>query len=329
MRAISNNGSIGGRATGTRLAVRATVHVAPSEPQHVTHKPASFINAKVNYIQPSAHGEELYAYLYEKPESVSKVTNLEHVEIEVPMTDLRTIEDKKGRFTLHDNGFQLEQLHVPSDIDWTNNAEVAARYYPRVADLLKRVAGASRVHIFDHTIRMGSARSVKAAQADPDPRGKPVSRVHVDYTVKSGPERLQAVLPDEAERLMKTPFAVIQVWRPLRGPVDESPLGMIDASSVAKEDLLPYTLHFPGRTGYNYAAKHNPEHRWYYAKGINTDEAYVFVCYDSRDGRARFTPHTGFKDPTTSPDAPQRQSVETRAYVFWEHEPEQDIAQTL
>lgn len=69
--------------------------------------------------------------------------------------------------------------------------------------------------------------------------------------------------------------------------------------------------------------------RWYYAKGIDTDEAYVFVCYDSRDGRARFTPHTGFKDPTTSSDAPHRQSVETRAFVFWEHEPEQDIAQTL
>lgn len=44
-----------------------------------------------------------------------------------------------------------------------------------------------------------------------DGKGEPVSRVHVDYTVKSGPERLQAVLPDEAERLMKTPFAVIQV----------------------------------------------------------------------------------------------------------------------
>ena len=36
---------------------------------------------------------------------------------------------------------------------------------------------------------------------------------------------------------------------------------MVDASSVAKEDLLPYTLHFPGRVGYNYAAKYNPEHR--------------------------------------------------------------------
>ena len=38
----------------------------------------------------------------------------------------------------------------------------------------------------------------------------PVPRVHVDYTLQSGPERLTAVLPDEADRLSKTPFAVIQ-----------------------------------------------------------------------------------------------------------------------
>ncbi len=58
-----------------------------------------------------------------------------------------------------------------------------------------------------------------------------------------------------------TGLALTQVWRPLRGPVDDSPLGMIDAASVAKEDLLPYAIHFPGRTGYNYAVSYNPEHR--------------------------------------------------------------------
>ena len=41
--------------------------------------------------------------------------------------------------------------------------------------------------------------------------GLPVSKVHVDYTVKSGVERLHRVLPEEAEKLQKTPFAVIQV----------------------------------------------------------------------------------------------------------------------
>ena len=41
-------------------------------------------------------------------------------------------------------------------------------------------------------------------------RRQPVSRVHVDFTVQSGPVRLKSVLPEEAERLLKTPFAVVQ-----------------------------------------------------------------------------------------------------------------------
>ena len=54
---------------------------------------------------------------------------------------------------------------------------------------------------------------------------------------------------------------------------------------------------------------------------MQTDEAYVFVCYDSHtDGRPKFTPHTSFDDPTTPPDAPERESIEIRAYVFWENE---------
>lgn len=34
---------------------------------------------------------------------------------------------------------------------------------------------------------------------------------HVDYTENSGIDRLDALLPDEADKLRKTPFAVIQV----------------------------------------------------------------------------------------------------------------------
>ena len=70
-------------------------------------------------------------------------------------------------------------------------------------------------------------------------------------------------------------------------------------------------------------------YRWYYAKGITADEAYVFVCYDSRHDRARFTPHTGFIDTTTPADAEPRHSVETRAFVFWENETQQEVALSL
>ena len=70
-------------------------------------------------------------------------------------------------------------------------------------------------------------------------------------------------------------------------------------------------------------------HQWFYAKHMQAEEAYVFKCYDSRNGRARFTPHTGFSDPTTPADAPPRESIEIRAYAFWENEPEQAIAREL
>ena len=60
--------------------------------------------------------------------------------------------------------------------------------------------------------------------------------------------------------------------------------------------------------------------RWYYAKDIDPNEAYAFVCYESRTDRARFTPHTGFKDLSVGPDAPPRESIEIRAFCFWEDE---------
>jgi hypothetical protein len=43
-----------------------------------------------------------------------------------------------------------------------------------------------------------------------------------------------------------------------------------------------------------------------------------YECYDSKDdGRARFTAHTSFDDPSSPPNAAPRESIEVRALVFW------------
>ena len=44
--------------------------------------------------------------------------------------------------------------------------------------------------------------------------------------------------------------------------------------------------------------------------------AFGFTIH-ARDGRARFTPHTAFDDPTTPAGAPPRQSIEARALAFF------------
>jgi len=275
----------------------------------------------VSYCRAPEEGGYLFRYLYDLPPG-QPATNLMRDERQVDVFDMREVE---GGFNLRDNGVQLCSFPgVPEDIDWSDEQQVQSRYYPLAERFLKELTGASRVHVFDNTVRHGHIKAQPENRFELESQGQPVGMVHVDYTPKGAPLRLHSVLPDEAEELKKTPFAVIQVWRPLKGPVVSSPLGFVDASTVAKKDLINYKLHFPGRTGYNYAVAENPDHRWYYAKGINTDEAYAFVCYESRNDRARFTPHTGFKDLSVGPGAPPRESIEIRAFCFWEDEPPQD-----
>lgn len=301
-------------AHGNRLSVKSKAVAAPAAPAvQQAYKQESHTRGLVRYVKPTE--EELYTYIYELPAGIEKPSNVELEEHEMPFTDLRQTSQE---FNLHDNGFVLVKLQVPQ-IDWDNEQEVQRKYYPLVEELLRKETGASRVHIFDHTLRRGAVRAEHEYENKVMPPGAPVPRTHVDYTEKSGVERLNALLPDEADELRQTPFAVVQVWRPLRGPVEQSPLGMIDGATVVPEDYHSYRLEFPGRTGYNYAVSHNPNHRWVYTEGMKPDEAYIFVCYDSRkDGRVRFTPHTGLKDLNSKPDAAPRESVELRSYCFWQ-----------
>jgi hypothetical protein len=51
---------------------------------------------------------------------------------------------------------------------------------------------------------------------------------------------------------------------------------------------------------------------------MRPDEALDFKTYESqRDGRARWTAHTAFDDPTAPPDARPRESIEIRTLAFF------------
>lgn len=142
-------------------------------------------------------------------------------------------------------------------------------------------------------------------------------RVHVDQTASSGEQRVREHLPDEAERLLQGRVQIINLWRPLRGPLLDTPLAMCDARTVAPDDLVPTDLIYPNRKGETYSVRYNPNHRWYYMPAMQTDEVLLLKCYDSAtDGRARFGPHTAFTDPSTPHHAPPRESIELRTLVF-------------
>ncbi|HZF33634.1 MAG TPA: CmcJ/NvfI family oxidoreductase, partial [Candidatus Angelobacter sp.] len=203
--------------------------------------------------------------------------------------------------------------HVTKAKDLSDDAEVTAVYYPEVEQLVKQATGASRVLIFDHTIR-----SAPLAGAGRKGIREPVKRVHNDYTVKSGPQRVRDLVPNEADELLTRRFAVINVWRPLRRTVEDTPLGLLDARSIAPQDLIATDLVYPDRVGETYAVAYNPAHRWLYFPRQRADEAVLLKCYDSKeDGRARFPAHSAFDDPTAPAGVPPRESIEVRTLVFF------------
>ncbi|MCH7555186.1 MAG: hypothetical protein IIC08_04235 [Proteobacteria bacterium] len=148
----------------------------------------------------------------------------------------------------------------------------------------------------------------------------PVRLTHNDYTEKSGPQRVRDLFDaDEAEALLAHRFAEINVWRPITGPVQRSPLALIDAQSLAPGDLVKADLVYEDRTGEIYHVAYNPDHLWFYFPAMERHEVVLIKGYDSAtDGRARFTPHTAFDDPTTPEDAPPRESIEVRALAFFD-----------
>ena len=269
------------------------------------------VEALLNYIAES--GEKPVYYAYEPPPGIPRQTG-HFASQSVPIRNGRAVLDE---LSLDKQGFELVS-HDTLVSDFYDRDEVQRVYYPEIERLLKGATGASKVVIFDHQVRCWpmAQRGERGARE----YGKVV---HNDYTAKSGPRRVRDHLPPaEAEEALNHRFAEINVWRPIRGPVESSPLAVCDARSIAADDFVPSELIYPDKIGETYRFKHNPNHRWFYFPQMERNETILLKCYDSKeDGRARFTAHTAFEDPSSPPDAGARESIEVRALIFW---PEQE-----
>jgi hypothetical protein len=222
---------------------------------------------------------------------------------------------RAGGFSLDREGFILT-THLSAVVDFYDDDQIATVYEDEVKALVLSATGCTRVEIFDHTRRAASLDVQKARLIR-----EPASIIHNDYTARSGPQRLRdhfREARDEAEALLSRRFAIVNVWRSIRGTVRNAPLALCDASSVAPQDLVSVKRQAKDRIGEIQQAVHSPAHRWYYFPEMTMDEALLIKTYDSEtDGRARFTIHTSFDDPAAIADAPPRESLETRCFVFF------------
>lgn len=276
------------------------------------------VRATVNYVAPT--DEPLYNYYFVPPPPGRSSSSEVAEPHEVAIHDLRDAEDAR----LDVQGFELVPFRPAID-DIYDEAQRRLHFYPAVAALIRQRTGASDVRVFDPFLR-----GQEAARRNPGAITAPAGMVHVDYTHNSGPQWFDRILGAEADRLRGRRYAIINVWCPITGPLQDHPLAMCDARTIDASDyLVSYTCGRRDESGLatpdgdiyeteTYALRHNPAHRWYYAPDMMPDEALLLKNYDSRtDDVARFSPHTAFDDPTAPSDRLPRASIEVRALAIW------------
>ncbi|MBM3485956.1 MAG: hypothetical protein FJX67_04900 [Alphaproteobacteria bacterium] len=131
---------------------------------------------------------------------------------------------------------------------------------------------------------------------------------------------MRDLLPaDEADRRLARRYGSINVWRPIRGPVENKPLAICAYDAIETGDLVAAERRYGDRIGGIYYLAYNPAQRWTYFPRMTRAEVIVLKCFDSlTDGTARWTAHGSFEDPAAPSGAHPRESIEIRTLYFFD-----------
>lgn len=212
--------------------------------------------------------------------------------------------DRNG-FVLTPFSSALKPPYTPENIETT--------YFPEIEATVRRLTGAEKVVCFGAV-----ARTDDPAAKD---SGKPAQYAHVDFDAPTIQSFARDLLGEQAAAFwLRRRHLQLNVWRPL-SLVERKPLALADASTVSASDLAELktigALNDPNRAAiYGFVLRHSPRQRWWYAPAMRPDEAWVFKMFDSDSSRVQLTAHSAFDDPTASPQAPPRESIEVRTIAF-------------
>ncbi len=276
--------------------------------------PSSF-KAPVAYLAGTEKDPQTLVF----PKSSGKDTVRPHqIDHLVNMNDIR---NSGKTINLWGQGFELVK-HQTRVSDLFDNAKVIDGYYPEMQEFLKKHLGASDVFVFDHNQR-------SKVRADMGVVGMryPVASAHVDYTRTSGGKRAMDILSDVGkEEYSNNHLEIINVWRPIRGPVEDIPLAVCSGASISDQDLVETPIkHFaeesgeaPNHAGSIYSLKYNIQHQWYYVSNMEPSEVLLLKNWHSKNGKGVLNaPHTGFHNPLASINCKSRESIEVRALIVY------------
>lgn len=265
-------------------------------PQQVKPRNSSSTLASVNYNLPSDTSPKIIV-----EEADEKGQNIIHPTYERIEVELNDVSQPQHAPSFAQTG--IEFCDYPTQITDFGDDGFRDVYDNEITELLIEVCQAKEAFVFDHTIR-DDRSSVRS----------PARHVHNDYTEQSARTRLYDFLGEETAKAWEADgFAIVNVWRPIGYPVEQSPLCFIDTQSVADSDWVTVDLIYPDRQGQVMGVTYNPTHKWLYLPKMTPTEVAIFRVADST-GKPSVA-HSAVDLLEIAENARPRRSIETRVLV--------------
>ncbi|RVD81167.1 uncharacterized protein DFL_009042 [Arthrobotrys flagrans] len=250
----------------------------------------------------------------------ARQTNVLHTLRGLLLTDLRNNEE---HFSLDTSGFQVTNFHTKMQYhDFEDPRKIMDIYYKETSECIADAIGREKVHSiipWDYQVRRRNPNLPGNSRGTPG-KAQPFAAIHADQTFRAAVRRLHYFHPKEAVENAQYRTLIVNVWRPLRGPVYDYPLAVCDYRTVDPHDRVPTDIVFPDYLGETYNFWPNPKHRWYYIDAQKENEALLVKCFDSKSALdpsvAQFSPHASFPYQDQPADTPHRESIEVRTFVF-------------
>ena len=222
---------------------------------------------------------------------------------------------------LEREGFGLVE-HVTGLRDVRDRDYVDGRYLEELAELIRTVSGADLVLASPGPVARYADRADQAKAEGTAPAAR---FVHTDYTDVSARDHfLPQIIDPEAALDRYRRITVYQTWRALSGPPLDVPLAVTDGRSVRPHSMVTADTVLSGDYGgeaqsFEFSlCRYDPGQRWFYFSNMRPDEVLIFKGYDFDPARPSRLFHTAFDDPSAPAGAPPRESIEARAFAFFE-----------
>lgn len=231
------------------------------------------VTASIHFLKsnPVFSEEKPYAFRYEIEEGPVPQSNMTMEETHgIKVCDIR---NDIRNFTLERNGFEVMQIRCElSREDFLNEGKLAT-YFQELETTLKKRLRARKAMVFRHGIRKRHP-GFPISTGEKYDYDQPTSVAHIDTTPE---EMLKEVERQTGLTQKNGNVEWINVWKPLRGPLNDWPLALCDEATVTpKSDLEPADILYPDLATENFQVYHNKRHRWYYLSDHMPDEIIVF-----------------------------------------------------